>query len=210
MPGGEHGRDYVDWGSGELLAMTALDNYPVPDDGLPTSTSVVFRIHQLGRHIAALTRRAEQEREEASVWKERAETAEATVAHLQGKRWLETTSKVVVDIMGSAPACAESGCQYQRGEAERDRLQLVVSQTDEDGAWATAKMLEAEAELDQLRAERDELLAVLKEYVEWFGAVHGQECPGDDTCACIGGALNERVNAAIRRGDSRRDGTRSV
>lgn len=40
-------REYVDWGSGEVLAMAALDQYPV-EDGLPKSTSVVFRIHQLG------------------------------------------------------------------------------------------------------------------------------------------------------------------
>jgi len=30
------------------LAMAALDMYPI-DDGLPKSTSVVYRIHQLGR-----------------------------------------------------------------------------------------------------------------------------------------------------------------
>jgi hypothetical protein len=29
------------------LAMAALDQYPI-DDGLPKSTSVVYRIHQLG------------------------------------------------------------------------------------------------------------------------------------------------------------------
>jgi hypothetical protein len=40
--------DYVDWGSGEQLAMTALDQYPV-EDRLPKSTSVVYRVHQLGR-----------------------------------------------------------------------------------------------------------------------------------------------------------------
>jgi len=35
------------------LAMAALDRYPVPDDGLPKSTSVVFRIHQLGHALEA-------------------------------------------------------------------------------------------------------------------------------------------------------------
>ncbi len=34
------------------LAMAALDNYPI-DDGLPKSTSVVYRIHQLGRALQA-------------------------------------------------------------------------------------------------------------------------------------------------------------
>jgi hypothetical protein len=36
--------------------MAALDNYPVVDD-LPKSTSVVFRIHQLGHKLAALEQR---------------------------------------------------------------------------------------------------------------------------------------------------------
>ena len=49
-------RDYVDWGSGELLAMMALDAY-LPDEGSTKSTSVVYRIHQLGR-------RAEQAEQE--------------------------------------------------------------------------------------------------------------------------------------------------
>jgi hypothetical protein len=44
---GPHGSDYVDWGSGELLAMVALDDYPIVN-GLPKSTSVTFRIHLLG------------------------------------------------------------------------------------------------------------------------------------------------------------------
>jgi len=35
------------------LAMAALDNYPI-DDGLPKSTSVVYRIHQLGHRIPKL------------------------------------------------------------------------------------------------------------------------------------------------------------
>lgn len=48
-----------------------------------------------------------------------------------------------------------------------------------------------------------ELLSALKEYVEWFGAVHGAECPADDTCDCIGGALNARVNAAIAKAEGR-------
>ena len=51
--------DYVDWGSGELLAMVALDAYSV-EDGLPKSTSIVFRIHQLGQAKNAAEARAEQ------------------------------------------------------------------------------------------------------------------------------------------------------
>jgi hypothetical protein len=36
------------------LAMAALDMYPVPDDGLGKSTSVIFRIHQLGHEVERL------------------------------------------------------------------------------------------------------------------------------------------------------------
>jgi len=51
-------RDYVDWGSGELMAMNALDQY-LPDEGIAKSTSVVYRIGQLGQMLRA----AERERD---------------------------------------------------------------------------------------------------------------------------------------------------
>lgn len=57
--------------------------------------------------------------------------------------------------------------------------------------------------IDGLRDQNAELLAALKEVVEWHGAVHGQECPADDTCDCIGGDLNRRVNAAIAKAEGR-------
>lgn len=42
-----------------------------------------------------------------------------------------------------------------------------------------------------------ELLAAVMDFVEWHGACHSDDCPADDTCDCIGGAINARVNAAI-------------
>lgn len=59
----------------------------------------------------------------------------------------------------------------------------------------------ADAASLRLREALKGTVAVLKEYVEWFGAVHGQDCPADDTCDCIGGALNKRVNEAIMKAE---------
>lgn len=63
------------------------------------------------------------------------------------------------------------------------------------------KLKAAEAASLRLREALKGTVAVLKEYVEWFGAVHGQDCPADDTCDCIGGALNKRVNEAIMKAE---------
>lgn len=54
-----------------------------------------------------------------------------------------------------------------------------------------------------LFAEAPELLAVLKEYVEWQGAVHVGECPEDDICRCAGKVINDRVNGVIAKVDGR-------
>ncbi len=85
--------------------------------------------------------------------------------------------------------CSVIGCKDPG--APTDLLALTKA---ERSAALAAVQQEAEARVT-------ELLTVLKEYVEWFGAVHGQECPGDDTCSCIGGDLNARVNAAIRKAE---------
>ena len=34
-------------------------------------------------------------------------------------------------------------------------------------------------------------------YVEWFGAVHQDDCPADDTCGCDGKPMNDGANLAI-------------
>lgn len=43
------------------------------------------------------------------------------------------------------------------------------------------------------------LRAALKSYVEWFGPAHVDGCPADDTCFCSGSAVNDVVNAALRK-----------
>src|SRR5262245_3149612 len=37
----------------------------------------------------------------------------------------------------------------------------------------------------------------LKAYVDWFGGVHDDECPQDDTCDCSGKPANDGINGAI-------------
>ncbi len=43
-----------------------------------------------------------------------------------------------------------------------------------------------------------ELHDTMAEYIEWFGAIHSEDCPADDTCDCIGGDLNRRVNETMQ------------
>ena len=72
------------------LAMAALDNYPI-DDGLPKSTAVVYRIHQLGRAFAAAEVRLTAQAQEIARLTARAEAAEQRLADLTASAtaWLE-------------------------------------------------------------------------------------------------------------------------
>ena len=47
---------------------------------------------------------------------------------------------------------------------------------------------------ERVQALRTALLSM----VEWHGGVHGEDCPEDDTCECIGQSINAAVNAALR------------
>lgn len=52
-------------------------------------------------------------------------------------------------------------------------------------------------ENEQLRELNIELLSVLLEYGEYFGAAYEADCSADDTCCCDLGALNNKVNKVI-------------
>ena len=39
----------------------------------------------------------------------------------------------------------------------------------------------------------------LREYVQWYGAAHQNNCPQDDTCDCICKPLNDAVNAICQK-----------
>lgn len=43
-----------------------------------------------------------------------------------------------------------------------------------------------------------EMAAALNVYIEFFGAVHDDGCPCDDTCDCGGKVVNDGINAAVR------------
>jgi hypothetical protein len=74
---------------------------------------------------------------------------------------------------------------------ETDDLVLCLTQ-------AVRGFEQQEQRVIALTLKNEKLRSVLAEYVEWFGAVHGENCPADDTCSCIGGGLNARVNAVLK------------
>ena len=51
-------------------------------------------------------------------------------------------------------------------------------------------------------AQREQvaLLDGLRAYVQWHGAAHDCDCPGDDTCDCSCRAANDAVNTLCRMG----------
>lgn len=53
------------------------------------------------------------------------------------------------------------------------------------------------------------MVDALEKYIEWFGGVHEDDCPADDTCDCSGKWINDGVNAAfqeLRKGGNSDDG----
>lgn len=53
----------------------------------------------------------------------------------------------------------------------------------------------------EIREQRDELLAALQSVVENFGPWHDYGCPCDDTCACSAKPIHDAVNAAIAKAE---------
>jgi hypothetical protein len=55
--------------------------------------------------------------------------------------------------------------------------------------------------VQQAQQERDALKAIgphLLHYIEWSGPVHAEQCPGDDTCDCLGKEMNDAANALAK------------
>jgi hypothetical protein len=46
--------------------------------------------------------------------------------------------------------------------------------------------------------ELEQVSKALETYVEWHGALHDDDCPGDDTCSCSTQWVNNGVNEACR------------
>ena len=165
--------DYVDWGSGELLAMTALDAYPVPDDGLPKSTSVVFRIHQLGHAYEALlarVRELEQELEEHKAQHNAVQCVSRIVHHYEldklrivhhyeldklkaQVRELEAERETILKDLAAWSQTNENITQGYLVAAVRDVLQIMVSEQD-NAQEAEAQVRALAQELTETRRGR--------------------------------------------------------
>lgn len=52
-----------------------------------------------------------------------------------------------------------------------------------------------------LHKHASDLLAALKEMAEFYGAMHEDDCPCDDTCECKYKPFNDRINSAISKAD---------
>jgi hypothetical protein len=115
-----------------------------------------------------------------------------------------------------ACACVGSGrSNLERLQAEVERLRGDMSQImlDLTAAFplstfdpvcvvagvsqAIAGNLLATAALTIERAAHAATKAAFAEFVDWHGAVHVGDCPGDDTCSCAGRPVNDAVNAAL-------------
>lgn len=169
---GELAKEYVDWGSGEALAMAALDNYPVPDDGLPKSTSVVFRIHQLGHVLES----AQQERD-ALVKSERT---------IRERLWLNHGCPISTLYGDDGELqCNNSSCRI---DFKREPLPKLLSRLIAIGRLHAGIVKESATEqaLAALRQENEGLYAFNVEYANHLPDcdLRGRHRLGNRQCTC--------------------------
>lgn len=60
------------------------------------------------------------------------------------------------------------------------------------------ELIAKDAVIQRLTKRLEGLRGAVLPYVEWFGAAHSEDCPGDDTCDCLCRSMNDALNKAIR------------
>lgn len=98
----------------------------------------------------------------------------------------------------------EAGAAVERArlEAEIGRLAVALDYEMSENLRLKTELSNVSAENVRLREALTDSTNALKEMAEWHGSAHQSDCPADDTCDCARKPFNDRVNSAIRNGDS--------
>jgi hypothetical protein len=101
-----------------------------------------------------------------------------------------------VELLNRAKAIVRGSVLYRRF-IDHTPLENDIAVWMADFAGQVLHEHEA-AQTPALPPDTPDALKALERYIEWFGAVHDDECPADDTCSCSWRWVNEGVNAAFR------------
>jgi uncharacterized protein YuzE len=100
-----------------------------------------------------------------------------------------------------APVVADS-VEVEPGVCVRvsdDGRIIGVEVVDAGARLKAVQEAERQKLLPRTRLFTDEEIEGLREYVNWFGAAHVEDCPEDDTCDCACKPLNDAVNSVFRK-----------